>query len=267
MLDIGVMQGRLTPSRGRGIQFYLSERTEWEKEFNSVVSAGVSFIEWVGDARTPLFGKETQEAVRIIMKKTGVRVRNMDLHELLTKNDIALQPDELFEKICSSMKAIEGGAIEAPLVEASSLLVEENYPQRVEALKRLIAIAEKHSVLVAVETDLPPQELKALLEEVPEASVVYDCGNSTGFGYDMKEEVVSYGSRITNVHIKDKLFGGTTVPLGEGSVNFQDLFALLKGISYTGPVTLQAARGEDGREVETIREYVSFIHNAYEKSI
>lgn len=267
MIPIGFMQGRLTPSRGRGIQFYLAERSEWEREFELAKSAGVSCVEWVCDPLTPLFEEETQRAVRETVARTGVRVRNIDLHETTTKTDIAELPDELFEKICASLAAVEGGAVEVPLVEASSLLDKQAYPHRMTALKRLVGIASKHGVAVAVETDLPPQELVAMLKEMPEVSVVYDSGNSAGLGYDMQEEITAYGSRISDVHIKDKPVGGTTVPLGEGSVDFKKLFALLHASSYTGDVTLQAARGEDGKEVETIKHYVSFIQDAYEKSI
>lgn len=267
MLDISLMQGRLTPSKGRGIQFFPQKLGEWEREFELAHTAGISHIQWVCEPDNLLFTKEGLEAVRAVVSKTRVTVRNMDLHELLTKTDIAFQPNALFERICSGLASINGGAIELPMMEASSLLDKDAYASRVEALKRFVAVAKTCKVPVAVETDLPPQGVVTLLQEVPEVSIAYDTGNSAGLGYDMAEEIAAYGARISNIHIKDKQLGGTTVPLGEGSVDFLKMFSLLRKMHYTGAVTLQVARGEDGKEVETIKGYVGFIQHAYEKSI
>ncbi len=266
MLELGLIQGRLTPSLGRGIQFALADRQEWQKEFEVAKDAGISCIEWVADARSPLFDPAERAVLKEVMAATGVRVRNTDLHELLTKTDVAQQPDNLFETLCTSLKDVEGGAIEMPFVEASSLLDAAAYQSRIAALRRVLSVAQKHGVPVAVETDLPPHALAAFAREVPEVGIVWDVGNSAGLGYDMHEEVAAYGHRITNVHIKDKPAGGGTVPLGQGGVDFDRVFAELKAISYTGYVTLQPARQEDGREAETIKGYAEFIQHAYEKS-
>lgn len=258
-LSIGLIQGRLTPSKGRGIQFFPHGAGEWEREFELAPAAGISYIQWVCEPDSLLFTKEGQEAVHAVMQRTGVTVRNMDLHELLTKTDITLHPDELFEQICAGLAAIQGGTVELPLLEASSLLPQETYEARVQAVRRFVAIAKKYDTSVAVETDLGPSALAAFIQEVRGVTVVYDSGNSAGLGYDVREELATYGDHISNVHIKDKPMSGTTVPLGTGSMNFPRLFSLLHQMHYTGAVTLQAARGEDGKEVETITRYVGLI--------
>src|SRR3989344_6085575 len=261
MIPIGVIQGRLTPSNGRGIQFFPHGSGEWEREFELAPAAGIAHIQWVCEPDSLLFTKEGQEAVRAVTERTGVTVRNMDLHELLTKADISEHPDELFEKICAGLAAVSGGTVELPMMEASSLLVPDAYERRVSALRRFVAIAKRHGTPVAIETDLGPPKLVELVDLIPDITVAYDVGNSAGMGYDMEEELAAYGTHISNVHIKDKPVGGATVPLGTGSVNFPLLFSLLHEMHYTGAVTLQVARGEDGKEVETIKRYVGFIKN------
>jgi hexulose-6-phosphate isomerase len=52
-----------------------------------------------------------------------------------------------------------------------------------------------------------------------------------------------------------------TRPLGEGSANFDDVFASIRSIGYTGGFTLQVARGEDGDEVHWIRKQLDFIRH------
>ena len=38
-------------------------------------------------------------------------------------------------------------------------------------------------------------------------TVNYDTGNSAALGYDPDEEFKSYGHKITDLHIKDRLLG------------------------------------------------------------
>ena len=60
-----------------------------------------------------------------------------------------------------------------------------------------------------------------------------------------------HGSFIAVVHVKDRALAGSTVPLGEGHVDFPAFFGGLRAMDYSGPLILQAARR--GNEVETIR--------------
>ena len=50
-----------------------------------------------------------------------------------------------------------------------------------------------------------------------------------------------YGKRIFNVHIKDRVFNGTTVRLGCGDTCFQEIFDNLKSVGYSGNFILQTA--------------------------
>ena len=45
-------------------------------------------------------------------------------------------------------------------------------------------------------------------------TVNYDTGNSASLGFDPVEEFKSYGHKITDLHIKDRLLGDASVPLG-----------------------------------------------------
>ena len=55
----------------------------------------------------------------------------------------------------------------------------------------------------------------------------YDTGNSASLGYDPVEELGAYGPRIGSVHVKDRVRGGGTVPLGEGDARVETVFDLL----------------------------------------
>ena len=82
-------------------------------------------------------------------------------------------------------------------------------------------------------------------------------------GYVAAEEFAAYGDRIGSVHIKDRFRkpegGVETRPLGTGSADFDDVFAAIRSIHYTGGLTLQVARGTPGDEVHFLRTQLNFV--------
>ena len=41
-------------------------------------------------------------------------------------------------------------------------------------------------------------------------------------GYDYRKDFSAYGHRIFNVHVKDRIYRGSTVPLGEGDAKLNE---------------------------------------------
>jgi len=87
----------------------------------------------------------------------------------------------------------------------------------------------------------------------------YDIGNSAAAGFNPIEEIDSYGDRIWNVHVKDRLLNGTTVELGSGNADFIRVFRALAGCEYKGNYILQTARATDGNHVGTLRKYRDMV--------
>ena len=120
---------------------------------------------------------------------------------------------------------------------------------------------------LSLETDLDPNNFKKLIEEFHPKKVFvnYDMGNSASLGYNPEIEIETLKNYIINVHIKDRLFKGSTVPLGKGSVNFDVVFKKLKAINYQGDFILQTARldlpqSEVKEKFEqTIKKNINFI--------
>ena len=107
------------------------------------------------------------------------------------------------------------------------------------------------------ESDLPPLQLRALIDQLdPDCfGINYDSGNSAALGYNVAEEITAYGDRIDNVHIKDRLLGGTTVPLGTGNADLPQVCKLLQESNYGGQYILQTARATDGDHVGELCRY------------
>ena len=84
-------------------------------------------------------------------------------------------------------------------------------------------------------------------------------GNSASLGFDSKIEFLEYGSYIKNVHVKDRLYKGSTVPLGRGAVDFDAVFRGLSDLKYQGNYILQTARAKNGDHQGILENYRKIV--------
>jgi len=272
MIDIhpiGIMQGRLVLPKERGIQFFPFE--EWREEFQAASKIGIDEIDFIFDLdryeENPLWTQEGIKEIQQAVEESSVKVRHICADFFMRRPFFRVTEDERKENIAILKKLIQAareiGAenIEIPLVDNSSIKTEEEKDLLVRSLQECLPRAQELGVTISLEPDLPPKELLELVERFggPFLKITYDSGNSSSLGYDSYEEISTYGKHLSNAHIKDRVLGGTTVPLGTGDANFEGLFRALKEQEYQGSFTLQAARQEDGKEAETILSYVEFL--------
>ena len=100
-------------------------------------------------------------------------------------------------------------------------------------------------------------------------TVNYDIGNSAALGFDSSEELMAYGDRITDIHIKDRELGGGPIILGEGNANFEKFFDKLKEFNYEGPFIMQAYRDEDGVKIfnSQLDWIMTYIKNIQQETV
>jgi hexulose-6-phosphate isomerase len=144
-----------------------------------------------------------------------------------------------------------------PLVDGGRL---ESRQQEDELVAYLLAqqpLLAESNVKMIFESDYAPAALAEFMRRLPAAQfgVNYDSGNSASLGFHPRDEFAAYGGRVVNVHIKDRVLGGTTVPLGSGNADFPALFQSLAAQHYAGLFILQTARAADGRHRETLCRY------------
>jgi hexulose-6-phosphate isomerase len=170
---------------------------------------------------------------------------------------------EDFRAIINACHAVEIKLIVVPLVDNGSLTStneENNLVSTLEAVKPLLA---NMNVKVVFESDFSPPELTRFIDRLePELfGINYDIGNSASLGMNPREEIASYGHRILNVHIKDRVLGGTTVPLGQGNADFETVFAELGKIGYRGNYILQTARASNNEHAQVLCQYREMATN------
>lgn len=261
--SFGVMQGRLSPQSPRGYQTFPSQT--WAQEFEIASKMGFEHIEWVVETfdihHNPLI--ENPESIREQIEIHGVRVISACADFLMDSPLDSENTDswKLLNRLLRNAQDLDIEVVVIPCVDSSSLLDTRNLRRLEQSLSQIIDTAERRNVVLALETDLPPQEFGELLAkfDTPFLSVNYDSGNSASLGYSFEEEMGTYGHRISDFHLKDRVLGGTSVALGAGSVNFSQVFSYLSPLSFGGIVTMQAMRDNLGvpateQQLEWIQE-------------
>ncbi len=276
--NIGIMQGRLTKPKGRGIQFFPFDN--WKQEFHDAKDVGLDEIEFIFDYddywKNPLWTEEGIKELGNIMSETGVRVNAICFDYFMRRPFYKYHGDEkrivkdentqIIMRILGAMRTLGISLIEIPSVDASSMQNDCEKEDYAVWLKNL-AIANR-DIRFGMETDLPPYDFLSFIENINLTNVGanYDSGNSSGMGYDLYEEVTVLREHIFNIHIKDRKLQGTTVQLGTGNADFDRLFRGLKEIRYSMSFILQAARGIEGSEAKNIsrqKEFVETMINRY----
>ena len=120
-------------------------------------------------------------------------------------------------------------------------------------IRRLLPLAEKYKVTIAVENVwnkflLSPLEFARYVDEFasPWVRAYFDVGNVLLFGFP-EDWIRTLGKRIVRLHFKDFRFRKRVaefVNLGEGDVNWPAVYRSLAEIGYRGPATVELPGGD-----------------------
>lgn len=256
MEKIGFMQGRLCAIVDGRIQSF--PWTCWQDEFEQGAKLGFGLMEWTLDQErlyeNPLMTEAGQAEIRSLCQRyqfeiaslTGDCFMQAPFWKVQGAEREALEQD--FVAIAKSCAAVGISMLVIPLVDKGSLDTPEQEEVLVAYLQRQAGFLANNGLRVIFESDFQPPELARFIGRLDPAlfGINYDMGNSAALGFNPAEEIAAYGSRIVNVHIKDRVLNGTTVPLGTGNADFPTVFAALADAGYAGNYILQTARAADG---------------------
>jgi L-ribulose-5-phosphate 3-epimerase len=269
MTHIGIMQGRLIPPTDNRIQCFPRER--WADEFALASQAGLDCIEWIYDLYgadvNPLATDAGLAKLQHLSDQHQVRVLSICADYFMDKPLLRANSAELEDRIQTFFWLLDRGRLIGinrmviPFVDASRIDTQAEFDGVVALLNRLMPEVEKTGIEIHLETSLEPARFARLLALLPHPLLKanYDSGNSSSLGYAPREEFASYGERIGSVHIKDRLLGASTVPLGTGDADFTALAEGLKKVAYQRDFILQVARGTSGDEVAWARQNRQFV--------
>jgi hexulose-6-phosphate isomerase len=268
-MSVGIMQGRLCPPEHARLPYF--PRAGWRDEFARAESAGLEAIEWIWDTWggnvNPLASPEGVAELKSLSDQHGVAVRSVCANYFMEYPLVRTEGRE-FEARQAALVWLIGRCAEAgvgriilPFLDQSKLETAADRAQAIRAVTAALASAEPAGVELHLETSLAPRDFANLLDELPHplVQVNYDSGNSASLGYHPAAEFAAYGERIGGVHIKDRILGGATVPLGTGDADFPGLSKALRDVGYAGDFILEAARGVPGDETAWSRANRRFV--------
>ncbi len=156
---------------------------------------------------------------------------------------------QLLADLIGYSAALHAGVILVPVTPGGDEVSYEDGTARwIDEMKKLAPIAEDKGVVLALENvgrgyGKSAAELIHLVDSIgsPGVQTYYDIGNATAFGNDPVAEIQALGSRIADVHIKDR--DGEL--LGEGVVNIPDSVKALKELGYDGDLVLETPPTDD----------------------
>lgn len=259
------MQGRLSPLIDRRIQAFPWEN--WKDEFPAAQRINIHLMEWTLDQerlyQNPLLTEAGQAAIRALCKDHALSIPSLTgdcfmqapLWKVEGAQRIALERD--FVEIAKGCAAVGIAMLVVPLVDNGRLEGADQEDVLVRFLESQADFLAANRLKVVFESDYVPQELARFIARLDPVlfGINYDIGNSAALGFNPQEEFTAYGQRVINVHVKDRVLGGTTVPLGTGSANFEAVFAELASINYRGNFILQTARDADGNHADALCTY------------
>lgn len=267
--QIGFMQGRLCERVEGKIQAF--PWRDWESEFPAAAAIDLHLIEWTLDQErlheNPLMTTEGQEKIRALCQHHDLSIPSLTgdcfMQAPFWKIDgqarIDLQSD--FLAIARACATVGIRMIVVPLVDSGRLETAEQENVLIEFLLAQQSFLYKHNLQVIFESDFSPADLSRFIAHLPNElfGVNYDIGNSAAQGFNPAEEFAAYGARVLNVHVKDRVLGGSTVPLKTGNADFDAVFAALAQQNYQGNFILQTARASKGKHSEVICNYRDMI--------
>lgn len=259
MNPIGIMQGRLSPPPPHRIQAF--PWGSWEEEFRRARTLGFDCIEWLfedeGYEHNPLWTEEGVHCINQVIQDHGVAVTSVCADYFMDHPFFRVSSEECARSVMVLKRLIEQAAhiaakvILVPLLEVAEIRSEAETNDLVSALQACLPTARIYGVHLGLETELPADRYKALIARFTDlhVGVYYDMGNASARGYDLAEDIRTFGNRICCTHIKDRKRDGPSVLLGQGDVDFTRCFGALMQVGYQGPLVLQTAFGEEYMEI------------------
>jgi L-ribulose-5-phosphate 3-epimerase len=248
-LRVGVIQGRLSPRPSGKLQEF--PWRSWREEFPKAARLGFHSIEWIFEAdrfeENPLWTDAGRAEIRSLIAQTGVRVQSVCadyfmLQRLAGESPAVLSRNrDVLAELIISAHAVGADRILLPLLETAAVPTLELKREVAVSLRSAVPFAERYGVTLGLEMEVPGEEYAQVVLSAGSARVraYYDTGNSTAAGADIAEDIVPLLPLLHAVHVKDRVRGGGSKPLGTGDTNFAGFFPRIVRGGFRGDFVLQ----------------------------
>jgi hexulose-6-phosphate isomerase len=259
------VQGRLSGVVDGRIQSF--PWAGWREEFPVAAALGFRLMEWTIDQdrlhENPLLTAAGQAEIARACERHGLAIPSLTGDCFMQSPFWKTQGEERearqrdFQAVLEACAVAGISIIVVPLVDNGRLETAGQEEVLISFLVSQSDLLARRGLRVVFESDFGPAELARFIDrlDAPLFGINYDIGNSAALGFDPREEMAAYGRRVVNVHVKDRIRHGGTVPLSSGAADFEAAFAALARIGYEGNYILQTARAADGDHASALCRY------------
>ena len=263
---VGFIQGRLSPLVGQRIQAF--PVGTWEQEFSIALENGIENMEWTIDTisfeSNPLVQNKKQKIIEL-SKNTNVKIPSVTCDYFMENphwNSNGVDIETNLIRILRGMIEINSKILVIPLVDNSS--IRDNPNADLKFFLQLEKTLIENNLQIAFELDLDAELAKDFINLFSPLcfGINYDVGNSAANCFDPDLEISAYGDRIINVHVKDRVKNGNTVPLGAGNADFTTVIHKLREVQFQGNYIMQTARATNGDHIAELNRNIKFFKEA-----
>ena len=245
-IPIGIMQGRLSSKIGQPLQSFPFD--DWSLEFMRAKTIGFDQIEWLvdgtNDHNNPITSAIGRSKILKLSEKHNITINSLCIHslingDLLLKGDKYIKAIKSFSSILTWAQELNIKFVILPVMDSMSIQSKSSQAKLKDILN---SIDNTEGPKVLLESDLPGVYLKQFIEDVAldNVGILYDLGNATALGFDIKKELDLLHSLIGEVHIKDRFSkNGSSVRLGMAETPFELAFNTLKKLLWNGSFVLE----------------------------
>lgn len=247
----GIVQGRLSRSPKNKLQWF--PQKVWKLEFKIAKKINIKFIELLTERKfnpkNPIWSMKGRKELIKIAKTNKIKLYSICADYIIDHSLYSDKKKKSYKHLINLFQAAHSLKLKVvvlPLLEKSNI-TKNNFLKYVEIINSLAVAAQKVNLTLCLETVLEAKYLKKFLNKINKSNVkcVFDTGNRIVFKSDLSKEIKVLGKHIFHIHIKDKNKYGENVILGEGMVNFFEVFKSLNDIKYDGPLVFETTRGNN----------------------
>jgi L-ribulose-5-phosphate 3-epimerase len=254
---IGFMQGRLSePIGDRGRCFVWDS---WRDEFPTAQRYGFEMMEWrLGGEpilMNPLMSASGRDEMRSLCCEFGICIPSLAADFIKEAPFYKVSGRERRARLDVLGAVVEACAevgialLVVPLVNDGKLCTSREIEALRSGFDQIASLLDATGIVLAFESDFAPARLASLIGQFPAErfGITYDIGHSASLGFDSSQEIAAYGNRIVNVHVKDWIPRGSSIPWGAGCANLASTLSHLRRAGYQGNLILQTPIGANCR--------------------
>jgi L-ribulose-5-phosphate 3-epimerase len=265
-----LVQGRSIPQKNDLLQYFPSN---WKEEFPIISKLGFSGIEWIYDKNSessnPILTETGRKEMLYFSKKNNVNLENIVFdwflsNPFLQKNES--DQNKTIQKFFDLMQYSEDVGFKRiifPLLDKNKINSDKEITNLIKYFKKyIIKKLDSLDIEIHFETALPSEKEKFIVNSLnhEKIKICFDMGNSASEGFDPIEVINTLENDLGSVHIKDRIFHGSSVPIGKGDVKFHQIFNSLNKINFNGPISFQIYRNKDSDNISILKHSLTFIN-------